>query len=161
MNNNLSIDVNMLADAPAATLLSITERHQSAQRAYRDAWALVTAMPDLFRTLESLDVTIRFDPASEHYPLNLSFSGDGEKFAEVWGLLRRAGFSTDKRPEKGMTGFQNFWKHPEFKGLYLTFFATACRRIQVGVQMVEQPIYETVCGDLPMLDAPETALVPA
>lgn len=161
MNNNLSIDVNMLADAPAATLLSITTKHQSAQRAYREAVTLVTAMPDLFRALESLDVTIQFDPASQDYPLNLNFSGDGEKFAEVWGLLRRAGFSTEKRPERGMTSFQNFWTHPEFRGLYLCFYATTCRPVQVGVQMVEQPIYETICGDLPMIDAPETALVPA
>ena len=32
-------------------------------------------------------------------------------------------------------------------------FYTLCRRVQVGTKMVEQPIYETQCGELPELDA--------
>jgi hypothetical protein len=39
----------------------------------------------------------------------------------------------------------------------MSFSSTACRRVQVGVQMVEQPIYEVQCGELPELPTSDNA----
>jgi hypothetical protein len=79
--------------------------------------------------------------------LNLSLNGGGSRLAAVVRQLRRLGFETDSKPKAGDTSYSTHFKHPSGAQVYVTFTSTVCRRIQVGVEMVEKPIYEVVCDD--------------
>jgi len=142
---------------PAATLLRLVEKHQRMAKNLKLFRATVNALPDLFRKLEEMDITPDFQLDNDW--IFLSFAGDGPKLAEVWGLLRRAGYNTRERPKKGDTSFSGFWTHEAHSQIYMNFTSSVCRRVKVGTRMVEQDIYETQCGELPEIDAPATAVV--
>lgn len=158
MNNVATIEAEEIELLPAKTLLRLVEVHQRAQRNKAAFAAAVKAMPGLFLALETLDIEPRFD-LSNSDSINLNFAGDGRKLGEVWGLLRKAGYKPNAHPKKGDTSFYTFWTHDEHAKIWLNFTSTMCRRVQVGTQMVEQPIYEIQCGELPELEAPAQAVV--
>lgn len=160
MNGEVSIiEPETLEYLPAATLLRLVEKTQKANKNGKAFQLLLRDCPALFRQFEEWDLTVGFNLDNEY--VNISFSGDGEKLKTVWGALRRAGFNTRNRPEKGDTAFNAFWSKEGYAEIFMMFASTLCKRVQVGTKMVEQPIYETQCGDLPEIEADSTEVVVA
>ena len=160
MSANISADVNFLADMPVRTLLALEDKRRSAQRVLEKAAYTIREAAPLFVALEALEIDIRFD-ANSSLSIEIPFTGDGDRLTEVWGLLRRAGWKLiSDHPKKGDTSFSGIWTHQSdsrLGDLYMWFSSTACRRVQVGVQMVEQPVYEVQCGELPELPMSDSA----
>lgn len=158
MNAQIAIlDAEQLEYTPAKTLLRLVETYQSAQKYFKQFTQTVNALPELFRAFEELDLDVRF-PLDNDY-LTLSFTGDGPKLAAVWKLLRRHGYNTTDRPKKGDTTFYSFWSREGHAKVFMNFSSSLCRRVQVGTKLVEQPIYETQCGELPEIEPPANAVV--
>lgn len=137
---------------PAKTLLRLVERSQLASKNLAAFKQTVNAVPELFRRFEELDIDVGF--CLDNTYINVSFTGDGEKLKAAWGALRRHGYNTSARPKKGDTTFNAFWTRDGQAELFMMFSSSMCRRVQVGTKMVEQPIYETQCGDLPEIEEP-------
>ncbi len=160
MSANLSADVNFLADMPVRTLLALEDKRRSVQRILEKAALTIREAAPLFIALESLEIDIRLD-ANSSSSIEIPFTGDGDRLAEVWGLLRRAGWKlASNPPKKGDTSFSGIWAHQSDKrlaDLWVSFTSTACRRVQIGTQMVEQPVYEVQCGELPELPTSDSA----
>lgn len=146
MNDVSVIEPETLEYLPAKTMLELMKKSQQTAKNGKLFRTTVTALPQLFRTFEEMDIEPRFDLDVGY--ISLPFAGDGHKLGEVWGLLRRHGYKTSLRPEKGQNEFCAFWKREDFAELFMHFTSTLCKRVQVGTKMVEQPIYETQCGDL-------------
>lgn len=103
------------------------------------AWIdeLVAAIPE--DKLQNASVTT--------YSLDINVVGNGTDLSNVWRALRTRGWDTTKdKPEPGDTGWSGFWRKEgvEYQ-VYLNFASTVCRRVQVGTQMVEMPVYEIRC----------------
>jgi len=160
MNEEVTIiEPEPLEHLPAKTLLRLVEQQQKAAKNGKMFKATVTAFPELFRSFEEMDIDPTFDVGNAW--INLSFAGDGDRLKAVWGLLRRAGFNTTSRPKKGDTAFNAFWSQDGYGDIFMMFSSTLCRRVQVGTEMKEVPIYETQCGELPEIEAPNTQVVVA
>lgn len=154
------IEPEQLEYLPAATLLRLVERHQKATKKFKEFKAAIGAFPELFRGFEGLDIEPSFGLDNDYISLN--FAGDGPKLSAVWKLLRRHGYNTGCRPKKGDTTFYAFWTQEGHAQFFMNFTSTMCKRVQVGTQMVEQPIYETQCGDMTAgleIEAPKTSVV--
>lgn len=153
------IEPEQLEYLPAKTLLRLVERSQAAQKNLKTFKQTVNALPELFRRFEELDLDVGFNLESTY--INLTFTGDGDKLKAVWSVLRRHGFNTSLRPAKGDTTFNAFWTREGHAEIFMMFSSSLCRRVKVGTKMVEQPIYETQCGELPEIDVevPATAVV--
>lgn len=151
------IDVEALEYLPAKTLLKLVEQAQKVKKWSALFQLTVKAHPELFRRLEELDIEIRFCLSSGD--INMSFTGDGERLKQVWMELRRNGFKPNAHPKKGETTFYTHWPKDGFSQFWMEFSSNVCRRVQIGTKLVETPIYETQCGDLPEIDAPATAVV--
>lgn len=155
MNTNYQIEVidaEPLEFLPAKTLLQLVERSQQATKNLKEFKRTVSALPELFRRLEELDIDLSFNLDSTW--IGLRFTGDGARLTDVWRALRLNGYSTVVHPKKGDTEVHAFWKHEGQVELFMCFSSSLCKRVQVGTKMVEQPIYETQCGDLPELGEP-------
>jgi hypothetical protein len=145
------IEPETLEYLPAKTLLRLVEQSQKTAKNAKAFRLAVSTFPDLFRAFEELDLDVTFHLDNEY--VSLSFAGDGEKLKTVWGHMRRAGFNTRSRPAKGDTTFNAFWSQEGYADIFMMFSSILCRRVQVGTKMVEQPIYETQCGELPEIEA--------
>jgi hypothetical protein len=153
------IEPETLEFLPAKTLLNLVEKHQKAGKRFKEFKHAIGALPDLFRGFEELDIDVGFGLDNDY--ISLSFAGDGPKLAAVWKLLRRYGYNTGSRPKKGDTTFYAFWEQSGYAQLFMNFSSTMCRRVQVGTKMVEQPVYETQCGEMPAdleIEAPKNAV---
>lgn len=143
--NAISLDVDMLSDIPARSLLALLEKHKEVKKFFKLCERTIKELPGLFALVEDMDISVSYDPSNGY--IGFSFSGDGPKLGKIWGELRRCGYSCDTRPQKGDTSFGGIFKRNEYASILLYFSSTLCRRVQVGTQTVEQPIYETVCGE--------------
>jgi len=161
MNSNpvINIEPETLDYLPDKTLLRLMEQSQKAKQLHAAFHLTVKSFPALFRRLEELDIEPSFSLSDGD--VNVYFTGDGHKLAEVWKALRQAGYETTARPKKGDSTFYAHWNLEGYSTIWMNFSSSVCRRVQVGTQMVEQPIYEVQCGELPELDAPKTAVVEA
>lgn len=154
------IEPEELEYTPATTMLRLALKYQEAGKHYKSFKQTVSELSELFRGLESLDIECGFNVDNDY--ITMSFAGDGPKLTLVWRLLRLHGYNTTDRPKKGDTSFYAFWRQEGRAAIFMNFSSTMCRRIQVGTKMVETPVYETQCGDLPTADleieAPKTAV---
>ena len=94
--------------------------------------------------------------------IDVCFSGDAHKLAQVVRILRAAGMQTrGSRPKPGDTSWSAFYTHPDCSTqLWLNFTSSVCVRVKVGTKLVEQDIYEVRCGEIAIDDAlPAPALV--
>ena len=160
--NAVSIDVDMLEHLPAKTMLKLVEQAQKMKRFAERFQQTVKKRPSLFRRLEELDIDLRF--GMDDGDINMTFTGDGEKFAAVWGELRRAGWTPNLRPEKGTkkSEFYTHWEHEEGLARFWFHFTSAiCKRVQVGTKTVEQPIYEVQCESLPEIEVEDKPIAVA
>lgn len=160
MNSEVNIiEPETLQYLPAKTLLRLVEKSQQAVKNGKALKETVSLLPDLFRRLEEMNLDVGFN--LDNTWINLSFTGDGAKLGEVWGLLRRHGYKTNCRPVKGETQFYAFWEREGAVQFFMCFSSSVCRRVQIGTEMKEVPIYETQCGELPEIeeDNKEVAVV--
>lgn len=159
MNAQLTVlEPEQLQYVPAKTLLRLIETNQKVQKSLKLFNHTVSSAPDLFRALEELEIEPNFQLGDDY--ISVSFAGDGPKLTAVWKLFRQNGYNTNDRPKKGDTTFYSFWSGPEgLAKLFLNFSSSVCRRVQVGTKMVEQPIYETQCGEMPEIEPPPTTAV--
>lgn len=153
-NTQVSLDVDMLADLPAKAMLALVTKHRETKKYFEQAQRAIQDFPALFLKLEEMDIDLRFDPDMKY--ICLSFAGDGPRLGKLWGELRRSGFACEERPKKGDTSFAGWFKQEGYPQLLVNFTSTLCRRVQVGTKTVEQPIFETICGDSLEVSAPET-----
>lgn len=151
------IEPEQLEYLPAKTLLSLVERSQTVNKNFNSFKQTVSAVPELFRRFEELDLDVSFCLDNDY--ISVSFTGDGARLTAVWRAFRTHGYNTESRPKKGDTTFYTFWYRDGMSKLFMHFSSTMCRRVQVGTKMVEQPVYEIQCGELPELDHAES--VPA
>lgn len=150
MSTELVIDIDVLEYLPAKTMLKLVEQSQKVKKYSALFQTTVKQQPALFRRLEELDIDLEF--SFREGDINLSFTGDGARLGEVWAELRRSGYAPNCRPKKGDATFYTHWLKEGMATFWMSFSSSVCRRVQVGTQMVEQPIYETQCGKLPELD---------
>lgn len=152
------IEAETLEYLPAKTLLRLIERQQKAAKNFKEFKLAVGTFPELFRGFEDMDIEPGFSMDGDY--INLSFTGDGPKLAAVWKLLRHHGFKNSCHPKKGDTTFYAFWEQEGHAKFFMSFTSSVCRRVQVGTKMVETPIYETHCGEMPTeIEAPNNAVV--
>jgi hypothetical protein len=144
------IEAEPLEYLPAKTLLKLVEKQQQASKNAKAFKQAVTSLPGLFRGFEDMDVEPRFDLDNEY--ITLMFTGDGDRLKQVWGLLRRHGYNVTARPAKGDTQFTAFWQCEGQARIFMYFTSSLCRRVQIGTETKEVPIYETQCGELPELE---------
>lgn len=87
---------------------------------------------------------------SVDYQVNIHISGDKDSLIRSFRILRGAGFKTDSPPpRKGENQWVSTWIAPNCPmSIYFNFTSTICRRVQTGTKMVEQAVYETVCGEI-------------
>jgi hypothetical protein len=153
----VSIDVDVLSEMPAKSMLALIAKKQEVDKFFREASVLMRDAAPLFRFFEDHNIDIRID--SDYGYVSFTFTGTGAFFSEVWSELRRNGFTPTQRPKKGDVEFSAYWERPGCAKLFMNFSSSLCKRVQVGTKMVEQPIYETQCGEaLPEIAAePEPA----
>lgn len=88
------------------------------------------------------------------YSLTVYARGDGKLLIQIVRALRTTGWKTDADPPaKNANGWHvSFYKEKEGvvtrNRVELNFTSSVCKQVQVGTKMVEQPVYETQCGDL-------------
>lgn len=82
--------------------------------------------------------------------IDVSFTGDVHKFSAAVRILRTHGFTTTALPPKaGQSAWYGYYRHPEVDvQVWLHFTSSVCRRVKIGTKMVEQDVYETVCGEV-------------
>lgn len=142
--NAVSIDLNQLDQLPQIAFKIIDQRRESL-RLSEKAMRTANAHPGLFRGLEDLDITVRV--STDFSSFDMRFTGDGRRLADVWRLMRTHGFTNAARPKKGDTSFSDFFEKEGCLKFWLSFSSTLCKRVQIGTKTVEQPIYETICGE--------------
>lgn len=155
--NAVAIDVDMLDTVPAKSMLQLVERTQNAKKFAALFHSTLTAHAALFRAFEAMDIDVRFNLSDGD--ITVAFTGNGERLKSVWAEFRRNGFDPSSRPAAGSTGHACFWNKAGAAPFFMNFSSSVCRRVQVGTKMVEQPIYETKCEELPPLEASEHAVV--
>ena len=80
--------------------------------------------------------------------IDISIAGKRDVLVKAFGILRRAEFNTSHRPEENKASYSAYFTNPSGAKIWLSFSSTQCRRVQVGTETVEQPVYETVCDDV-------------
>lgn len=145
------IEPEMLEYLPAKTLLKLVEQAQKAQKFGTLFRLTVKNFPVLFRSLEELDIDPSFSLSDGD--VNVSFTGDGPKLAEVWKALRAAGYEPNARPKKGESTFYTHWNREGYSSIWMSFASSVCRRVKVDTKMVEQDVFETQCGELPEIES--------
>lgn len=77
------------------------------------------------------------------------FSGDKKRLASVIRIMRTSGYeTTDSRPKPGDSEWYAwFYSKDGSCRIWFNFASTICRRVKVGTKMVEQDVYETICGE--------------
>jgi hypothetical protein len=79
--------------------------------------------------------------------LDYSFAGDRNLLVEVIRALRTSGWhSHNPKPEPDATTYYAWFNHKTAATrLWINFTSTQCKRVQIGTQLVEQPVYKVVC----------------
>lgn len=153
MNTQVSIiEPETLEYLPAKTLLRLIEQSQKVKKWTEAHQSLVRSFPALFRRLEALDVEPSFNLRDGD--VELSFTGDGHRLAEVWKTLRQAGYKPSTHPEKGSNAsFYTRWLQEGRTDIWMSFSSSVCKRVKVGTKLVEQDVFELQCGELPELES--------
>lgn len=157
MDNLTIIEAEKVEYLPAKTLLRLGEKAQAANANLKAFKQVVGQKPELFRALEEMDIEPGFFLDNDY--VVVGFAGDGTKLGQVWGLFRRHGYETHSRPQKGDTEFYAFWECKGHTKLFMHFSSTLCKRVQVGTEMKEVPVYQTQCGELDLTALPASTEV--
>jgi hypothetical protein len=79
--------------------------------------------------------------------INLRISGGPDTLKAIFHAFRTLGYEPSNRPGiKPESSFTTYFKHPAKEVVfYLSFSSLICKRVKIGTEMKEMPIYETVC----------------
>lgn len=154
--NAVSVDLDMLEQLPAKTLLRLLEQRQATAKNFALISSTVQELSPLFRFLEEQDIDARFDLTGGW--IDVQFTGDGQRLGRVWGELRRTGYKTEHRPKKGDTTVSTYWSREGYARIWMMFSSSVCKRVQVGTETKEVPVYQTVCDELPGIEQLESEL---
>ena len=83
--------------------------------------------------------------------LTMGISGDSHTLGATWAILRKAGFKcTSERPAANQPSWSGWFNvdsgEPSDARIFLSFSSTVCKRVQVGVETKEVPVYEVQCA---------------
>lgn len=83
--------------------------------------------------------------------LDITLTGSYGMFLGVVERLEELGYSLNKDlPDTTQTYFSSFMRREDDAApVYISWSNAYCERVQVGTEMVEQPIYEVRCTDVP------------
>lgn len=94
---------------------------------------------------EVVEIEPYIDSTQELY---VSFTGNGDQYAHVYRILRKAGYSPDRQISEGEESyFTTWWRKADAPILYVSFASNACRRVAVGTRQVTETVYETICDE--------------
>lgn len=146
--NQVSLDVDMIDKASEASI-AFASTVKETQKGLAKLAKTLSLMEVAFKRLEALDVTVRVSPGD--WAFNITFTGDTSRFAEVWRLLRSQGYTPDTRPVTKVksSSFNTYWHKPDYASIWFSFSSSVCKRVQVGVETKEVPVYEVQCESLP------------
>jgi hypothetical protein len=77
--------------------------------------------------------------------IDVKVAGDKKVLNIAFGVLRKFKFEPENRPKDSEPSFTTYFNHSTGARIWFSFSSTVCKRVQVGMKTVEQPIYETVC----------------
>jgi hypothetical protein len=120
--------------------------------------AIKSVLEPIVLKLQTLEIEPTF-----YTDLNVSFTGDKHKLAAVIRIFRLAGWTSITKPkdkEPSWCGY--FHKKGIDASVWVAFTSTICRRVKIGTKMVEQDIFEVVCGESNPQNnqSPVTAAIP-
>jgi hypothetical protein len=108
--------------------------------------------------LDELEQVVTVTNASvTSHTLDLSATGGKKEFLSLFQILRSHGYSPSYEYEEKWEMAGRFWKKDGQPSIWVFFCSTACKRVQVGTEMKEVPVFEVRC-DEDML--PLEALIP-
>ena len=83
--------------------------------------------------------------------LEITINGTKEQLNKMFHALRSEGYKPMRLPEENTSYYCTYWtksqedeKHDE---IWVVFCSTVCRRVQVGTEMKEVPVYEVRCTE--------------
>ena len=81
--------------------------------------------------------------------IDINMTGGKRELTGLFRTLRRAGFKPNRRPAANDTSFTTFWGHsdPGVKEVWVNFTSSVCKRVRVGTEMKEVPVYEVQCSE--------------
>ena len=90
-----------------------------------------------------------FDVSTSGTGLEVTGSGDKAKLLALFKTMRGCGYAPRTRPTAGETYWSTYWYEGESveNPIWISFCSTVCKRVQVGTEMKEVPVYEVRCGE--------------
>lgn len=100
---------------------------------------------DLVEKLQNAGLTVTLSSTG----IDVSGTGDKALLITAFKILRAAGFVPNHRPEDKDTYFCTYFRQEELstRSIYFSFSSTVCKRVQVGTELREVPVYEVQCGE--------------
>lgn len=77
--------------------------------------------------------------------LHVNVTGNKDKLSEVWGVLRKLGYETEDHVGDEKVSDKSFRFKKDTVEVVLKFTSSICRRVQVGTEMKEVPVFEIQC----------------
>jgi hypothetical protein len=99
------------------------------------------------KALEKSSVNVQY-VSIDSSSFNVSITGSRADLDVMFGILRRHGLQPARRPEEKETYYGTFWyfgNESRAEYVFVSFSSTSCKRVQIGTEMKEIPVYETVC----------------
>jgi hypothetical protein len=132
-----SMDLGFIERQLVKEALAIAER--------RETWAMYKdRMAPIVNAIRKLGGDVALTDS-----LDIRLVGDARLLATAVRIMRTSGYScSGKKPVKGDTTWSAIFTSPPCISIWFSFSSSVCRRVQVGTQMVEQPVFETVCDSI-------------
>lgn len=121
---------------------------ESERRVKRSASYYHRNKSQLHTVAEAFRGKIEVQSASvEDGTFDINVTGDHHVLNAVFGIFRKLGYEPSQRPGKEpAASFSCYWEHPEYEAKFWFWFTSSvCARKQIGTEMKEVPVYETVC----------------
>lgn len=81
--------------------------------------------------------------------LNFNVAGDKAVLLKCLRAIRRRGYVADNSPPApGDASWGSYFTSPVMSlQIWFMFSSTVCRLVQIGTKTVQEPVYQTICGD--------------
>lgn len=111
-----------------------------------------------FKDLVSKMEALGYDAKLSTSGLDFVGTGNRQKLVDGLRVLRSAGYSRNLMPGPKDTSYSCFLQHDTEKSIWFQFSSSVCRRVQVGTEMKEVPVYEITCDEPETLEVTEGEL---
>jgi len=104
-------------------------------------------LPEIKRVARHLKDVSVLTAYIDNDSVNLNITGDYAVLKAIFHAFREAGYFPSDRPnELKQPSFSCYFNRPDHDfQFWVNFSSTVCKRVQIGTEMKEVPIYETVC----------------